>query len=189
MECENFISDLGVVKQCYRLKTSYKEMIANAFQTLNEFEKLSFIENCTEIASKWLHELPVETKTTIFNANFCAALCSRLLLTPRCRNDCSRERITHFEQCSCFSQMKVSRHESIKKILADIFRGTRSTVTLETFNENHERRADLLVTSPQGKTAFDISVVSILSKKNFRSIDSLREALNSLVVKKFHSIS
>eukprot|EP00924_Labyrinthula_sp_SR-Ha-C_P003510 snap_masked-scaffold_97-processed-gene-0.7-mRNA-1 protein AED:1.00 eAED:1.00 QI:0/0/0/0/1/1/2/0/360 len=119
MECENFLSDLGIIKQCGRLKNSYKEMIANAFQTLNEFEKLSFTENCTEIASKWMHTLPVETKTTIFNADFCAALCSRLLLTPRCKNDCSRERITHFEQCSCFSQMKVSRHESIKKILAD----------------------------------------------------------------------
>eukprot|EP00924_Labyrinthula_sp_SR-Ha-C_P012133 snap_masked-scaffold_26-processed-gene-4.44-mRNA-1 protein AED:1.00 eAED:1.00 QI:0/0/0/0/1/1/2/0/116 len=71
--------------------------------------------------------------------------------------------------------MKVSRHESNK--------GTGSTVVLELFNENHERRADPLVTSPQGKTAFDVSVVSISSKKNFKSIDSLREALTSLVVK------
>eukprot|EP00924_Labyrinthula_sp_SR-Ha-C_P012803 snap_masked-scaffold_93-processed-gene-0.5-mRNA-1 protein AED:1.00 eAED:1.00 QI:0/0/0/0/1/1/2/0/77 len=76
--------------------------------------------------------------------------------------------------------MKVSRHESIKKIVADFFRGTGSTVALEPFNENHERRADLFVTSPQGKTAFDVSV-----KKNLRSIDSLREALTSLVVKKY----
>eukprot|EP00924_Labyrinthula_sp_SR-Ha-C_P006090 snap_masked-scaffold_65-processed-gene-0.47-mRNA-1 protein AED:1.00 eAED:1.00 QI:0/0/0/0/1/1/3/0/194 len=72
---------------------------------------------------------------------------------------------------------------SIKKNLTDFFRGTGSTVDLESFNENHERRADLLVTSPQGKTTFDFSVVSISSKKNFRSVDPLREALTSLVVK------
>eukprot|EP00924_Labyrinthula_sp_SR-Ha-C_P012168 snap_masked-scaffold_26-processed-gene-4.91-mRNA-1 protein AED:1.00 eAED:1.00 QI:0/0/0/0/1/1/2/0/189 len=175
MKCENLLSDLGVVKQCDRLKNSYKEMIANAFQILNEFEKLSFPENCTEIASKWMHALSVETKTTIFNVDFCAALCSRLPLTPRSRNDCSRESIIYFEQCSCFSQMKVSRHESIK--------GTGSTFGLESFNENNERRVDILVTSPQGKAAFDVSVVSISLKKNFRSVDSLREALTALVVR------
>eukprot|EP00924_Labyrinthula_sp_SR-Ha-C_P003506 snap_masked-scaffold_97-processed-gene-0.3-mRNA-1 protein AED:1.00 eAED:1.00 QI:0/-1/0/0/-1/1/1/0/968 len=180
MESENFHSDLDVIKQSSRLKDAYKQIMNNLFDSFNDFEKLCFAENSTEIGSKWLHALPVEASTRILNPDFCASICSRLLLSPSCRNGCSEDRINHFEQCSCFSQVKVSRHEDIKKCLADFFKETNCVVSLEPFNKNNNRRADLLVSTTQGKTAFDVSVVSLTSKKNFRTLDSLREALASL---------
>eukprot|EP00924_Labyrinthula_sp_SR-Ha-C_P012156 snap_masked-scaffold_26-processed-gene-4.135-mRNA-1 protein AED:1.00 eAED:1.00 QI:0/-1/0/0/-1/1/1/0/343 len=180
MESENFHSDLYVDKQSSRLKDAYKQIMNNHFDSFNDFEKLYFAENSTEIGSKWLHALPVEASTRILNPDFCASICSRLLLSPSCRNCCSEDRTNYFYHCSCFSQVKVSRHEDIKKLLADFFKETNCVVSLEPFSKNKNRRADLLVSTTQGKTAFDVSVVSLTSKKNFGTLDSLREALASL---------
>eukprot|EP00924_Labyrinthula_sp_SR-Ha-C_P011877 snap_masked-scaffold_76-processed-gene-0.24-mRNA-1 protein AED:1.00 eAED:1.00 QI:0/-1/0/0/-1/1/1/0/276 len=180
MESENFHSDLDVDKQSSRLKDAYKLIMNNLFDSFNDFEKLCFAESSTEIGSNWLHALPVEASTRILNPDFCASICSRLLFSPSRRNGCSDDRTNHFEHCSCFSPAKVSRHEDIKKCLAYFFKETNCVVSLEPFSKNNNRRADLLVSTRQGKTAFDVSVVSLTSKKNFKTLDSLREALVSL---------
>ena len=159
----SFAENLGSQKE--RSKTVWKSLKEEVLQSLSPEEQRLFLDNASEIGSKFLHALPVEKLMKLSDGDFLAAVCSRLLQKQQVCRVCTPNEVQtgHQNYCKGTSSLRSSRHEMIKNALHRAFRDAGADVVVEPPSTANRKRADLCVFGEvtDGKVVLDVSVVSV----------------------------
>lgn len=132
-----------------RCREQWEEVREKAVVDLDDYSRVRFLDCASEMGSKWLHALPMNSDKTMRDKFFCSAVADRLLLT-----DVSGK----------YSSEMIYRHEEIKRCIKAAFQDCGCKVVLEPYDvSGPSRRADLLVQGNlvDGKKALDVSIILI----------------------------
>ena len=89
--------------------------------------------------------------------------------------------LRHQECCPTTKGFGTQRHEDLKKTVADAFRGSGAEVRLEPASSNGQGRGDVSVfgEATEGKTVFDVNIVSTSSDAALRKARATRRNIQS----------
>ena len=154
-----------ILSQRDRVKSVWNELRDDLIASLDSQRRRIFVDNSSELGSKWLHAFPVDGVTTLSNVDFVASVADRLLIQPSRCHACRRTRLepNHWLVCNAIGNYRLPRHEVTKAVLAQGFRGAGAEVTIEPGAASQHRRADVLISGDvaDGRMALDVSIVAV----------------------------
>ena len=154
-----------ILSQRDHVNSVWNELRDDLIASLDSQRRRIFVDNSSELGSKWLHAFPVDGVTTFSNVDFVASVADRLLIQPSRCHACRRTRLepNHWLVCNAIGNYRLPRHEVTKAVLAQGFRGAGAEVTIEPGAASQHRRADVLISGDvaDGRMALDVSIVAV----------------------------
>ena len=171
--------DDPVKSQRDQMLLKWKTMQKQLLSELSDEGKIAYIDNSSLVGSRWLSLLPINRESTFSDFEFGVALADRLHLRPRFCKSCREEslNVRHHESCASTRGFGTHRHEDLKKVTANAFRGSGADVTLEPSSTARNGRGDISVMgeATEGRKIFDVSVVTTSCVTALRRLNAVKK--------------
>jgi hypothetical protein len=147
--------------------------------SLDSRDQITITESASQVGRRWLDVTPSSSRLVMSDADVMANLHHRTLLSGypgNCQLCASPNLPSHDEACRGRQDFRISRHESVKHIIASGLRGIpRMQVEVEPFLPNLRRRNDIRITfsddrSPLLNEEYDLKVMVLSAATNQRSL-------------------
>lgn len=172
----------NIVPQRIRCHKAFLARQEKLFERLAPEQRHSIADNCSKVNRSWLSTFPFSPQSTLTGQEVAAGLHIRTLCPGNdviCQSCGKRNSPEHQDHCDGKRNVRLARHEVVKKALAKSIAVIPNTrVTLEPYVPNSQKRTDFKVSGTGatggGNAEYDVTVVSINSVKSIRS--TTREA-------------
>jgi hypothetical protein len=147
--------------------------------SLDSRDQITLTESASQVGRRWMDVTPSSSRLIMSDADVQANLHHRTLLpgyAGGCKLCASPNLSSHDEACRGRQDYRISRHESVKHIVASGLRGIpRMDVEVEPFLPNLRRRNDIRITlsddrAPLLNEEYDLKVMVLSAASNQRSL-------------------
>jgi hypothetical protein len=147
--------------------------------TLDSRDQITLTESASQIGRRWLNVTPSSARLTLSDGDIKANLHHRTLLpaySGPCKVCAAPNLASHDEACQGRQDFRVSRHESIKHIIAGGLQAIpQALVEVEPFLPNLRRRNDIRITLSSERVAmlheeYDLKIMVLSAATNQRSL-------------------